>query len=125
MWRSGSGLCYPTTAGTTLPLRGIVSRDLSGDILMGWRDCAQWGLLSQEYFASCSRVESSLKPEEKEKSTLDKIKMNFEGISTFQKKHFDLAKSLFISSFIKIFADNLVNKDPIKTDSVKIQYKEN
>ena len=48
--------------GITLPLRGIVSSDLKGEILLGWSDCDKWGLLSKEYHDSCAQAVSANKP---------------------------------------------------------------
>ena len=48
--------------GTTLPLRGIVSSDLKGEILLGWSDGDKWGLLSKEYHDSCAQSVSVNKP---------------------------------------------------------------
>ena len=48
--------------GTTLPLRGIVSKDLTGEILLGFADCDKWGLLSKEYHDLCAQFVSVNKP---------------------------------------------------------------
>ena len=102
----------------------IVTDSKKKSILLSVDKMTRWGLLSDVFWAACSRVEQAAAPTEtptsaqtpksvpKKASTLDKLKAHFDKLpdESIDEKQCKLLKSLLISSFSDTFKDDLINR---------------
>ena len=101
----------------------IVTDSKKKSILLSVDELTQWGLLTDVFWAACSRLEQAAAPTNtptsapnpksvpKKASTLDKLKAHFDKLpdKSIDEKQCKLLKNLLISSFHDTFKDDLIN----------------
>ena len=105
-------------------------------MLLSLDELTRWGLLTDVFWATCSRVEKDVAPTDtpksvpspknapKKASTLDKLKAPFENVpdTAIDEKQCKLLKNLMISSFHSTFKDDLINRPLLVGPEEKIHY---